>query len=408
VVVLDRARIVTETGIISDGHIAVQGETIVAVGGNGAAGEGPPPEADAVDLAGHWVLPGFVDLHNHGGGGGSYATGDQESALQAYRFHRERGTTTSIASMVTAPVAELARDVAALAELVDEGMLAGLHLEGPFLSGARCGAHDPRLLRDPRPDVLDMLLRAGRGAVRMVTLAPELDGGIAAVRHLVDAGVTAAVGHTDAAYHTARDAFAAGATVATHLFNAMRPIHHREPGPITAALEDDRVTVELINDGVHLHDAVVRTVFGAVGAHRVALITDAISAAGLPDGTFRLGPMRVRVEAGVARLADSDAIAGSTLTLDVALRRAVLDHGLSIVDVSAALSGTPARLLGMDEQVGSVRPGKRADLVVLDADLAVVGVMARGQWIGSSTGNGHPAAAGNGHPARRRPVTEHA
>lgn len=404
-VVLDRARIVTETGVISDGHIAVQGETIVAVGPNGPAGERPPPEADAVDLAGHWVLPGFVDLHNHGGGGGSYTTGDPESALRAYRFHREHGTTTSIASLVTASVADLSRDVAALAELVEDGVLAGLHLEGPFISAARCGAHDPGLLRAPDLDVLRSLLRAGRGAVRMITLAPELDGGITAIRHLAESGVIAAVGHTDAAYHTAREAFAAGATVATHLFNAMRPIHHREPGPITAALEHDRVIVELINDGVHLHDAVVRTVFGAVGPRRIALITDAISAAGLPDGSFQLGPMRVRVEDGVARLASSDAIAGSTLTLDTALRRAVLDHGLSIVDVSAALSATPARMLGLDDRIGTLRPDKRADLVVLDAGLTVVGVMARGGWVSLPT-NGHPGVFGNGRPAPPRPATE--
>ncbi|GDY31527.1 N-acetylglucosamine-6-phosphate deacetylase [Gandjariella thermophila] len=407
-VVLDRARIVTETGIINDGHIAVEGETIVAVEANGPGAAPPRLAAEAVDLAGHWVLPGFVDLHNHGGGGGSYATGDPESALRAYRFHRKRGTTTSIASLVTASVDDLARDVAALAELVDDGVLAGLHLEGPFISQARCGAHDPHLLRAPDLPVLRSLLRAGRGAVRMVTLAPELEGGITAVRHLAESGVTAAVGHTDAAYHTARDAFAAGATVATHLFNAMRPIHHREPGPITAALEHDGVIVELINDGVHLHDAVVRAVFGAVGAERVALITDAISAAGLPDGSFRLGPMRVRVSAGVARLASSDAIAGSTLTQDAALRRAVLDEGLSIVDVSAALSATPARVLGLDGEIGTVRPGKRADLVVLDADLAVVGVMARGRWITRFTGNGHAGAGGNGHRARTPPATESA
>jgi N-acetylglucosamine-6-phosphate deacetylase len=380
-VILDGVEIVTGTGVVSDGCIAVDGDTIVAVGPNAACAGPPEREGEIIHLADHWVLPGFVDLHCHGGGGGSYAVGDAESALRAHEFHRSRGTTTSMASMVTTSVERLSRDIAVMAELVEEGLLAGIHLEGPFISSARCGAHDPALLRDPDLDVLHSLVRAGRGTVRMVTLAPELEGGIDAVRYLTDGGVTAAVGHTDAEHATAGEAFDAGASVATHLFNAMRPIHHREPGPITAALERDHVTVELINDGLHLHPAIVRGVFHLVGPHRVALITDAISAAGMSDGPVDLGPMRVQVESGVARLADSGVIAGSTLTLDAALRRAVQDDGLSIVDVSTALSGAPARVLGLDDRIGTLAPGKQADLVVLDANLDVAGVMVRGQWV---------------------------
>lgn len=385
-VILDGVEIVTGTGVISGGRIAVDGDRIVAVDTKAvdttAVDTGlPESAADTINLAGHWVLPGFVDLHNHGGGGGSYTVGDPESALRAYKFHRSRGTTTSIASMVTASVDRLAQDIAVMAELVEEGVVAGIHLEGPFISRTRCGAHDPDLVRHPDLDILRSLVRVGRGAVRMVTLAPELEGGIEAVRYLTDAGVTAAVGHTNAEYATAAQAFDAGASVATHLFSAMRPIHHREPGPVAAAVERANVTVELINDGVHLHPAIVQGIFHLVGPRRVALITDAISAAGMPDGHFWLGPMQVHTQGGIARLADDGTIAGSTLTLDAALRRAVQDYGLSIVDVSTALSATPARVLGLDDRIGTLEPGKQADLVVLDATLAVVGVMVRGQWV---------------------------
>jgi N-acetylglucosamine-6-phosphate deacetylase len=214
----------------------------------------------------------------------------------------------------------------------------------------------------------------------MVTLAPELAGGIDAVRLLVDNGVIAAVGHTDADYATARRAFEAGASVATHLCNAMRPFGHREPGPVLAALEAEHVTVELINDGHHLHPAVVRWMFRRLVGARIALITDAISAAGLPDGDYPLGALRVRVTGGIATIADEGTLAGSTLTMDAVLRRAVLTDGLPIEAVSAALSGMPARVLGLADR-GSIAVGKRADLVVADENLAVVGVMAAGQWV---------------------------
>ena len=374
--ILHGAKVVTATSVVEGGDVSVEGEHIVAVGDIE-----PDERAETLDLSGHWLLPGFVDLHNHGGGGGSYAIGDQESALAAFRFHRGHGTTTSIASMVTAPVDQLAHDIAAMSELVEDGVLAGIHLEGPFISALRCGAHDPTLLREPDPAALRRLVDAGHGTVRMVTLAPELTGGIAAVRMLVDAGVIAAVGHTDADTATAMRAFDAGASVATHLFNGMRPINHREPGPVVAALQSEHVTVELINDGIHLHQSTVDMAFQSIGSRRIAFITDAISAAGLPDGEFALGSMHVRVENGAAMISGTNVLAGSTVTLDAVLRRGVQVDGLPIVDVSAALSGTPARALGLADRLGTIAAGQQADLLVLDADLTVVGVLARGRWV---------------------------
>lgn len=296
-------------------------------------------------------------------------------------FHRAHGTTTSIASTVTMALPELARAVEALSGLVQDGLLAGVHLEGPFISEARCGAHDPALLREPEAHVIDKLLERGHGTIKMVTLATELNGGLRAVRQLTDNGVIAALGHTDSSYEQARAAIEAGVTVATHLFNAMPGLHHREPGPIAAMLESETIAVELVNDGHHLHDAAVELAFQAAGHTRVSLITDAMSAAGAGDGRYQLGSLAVRVVDGVARLEDGGSIAGSTLTMDAAFRRAVLVNGISLERAAVAASGTPARVLGLDDLVGSLEVGKRADLVVLDDRLTVAGVMARGRWL---------------------------
>jgi N-acetylglucosamine-6-phosphate deacetylase len=383
VTVLVGGRVVTLDGVLDPGWIRVSDDRIAEVG-PGACG--PHADADAVTLDGRWLLPGFVDIHVHGGGGASFQSGDGDEVARVVELHRRHGATTMLASLVTAPLNAMIHGTAALAELVDDGLIAGIHVEGPFLATARCGAHDPSLLRPPDIAAVDALLTAGRGTVRMVTLAPELDGGLDAVRRLVGHGVIAAVGHTDASYPRTCEAVAAGATVATHLFNGMRGLHHREPGPVLALLEDERVTVELINDGVHLHPAVVAAVFRAAGPRRIALITDAMAAAGAGDGDYTLGGRPVVVRDGVARLAagsggsDGSSVAGSMLTLDAALRNAV-HAGLSVPVASQALSSTPARVLGLGGQLGAIAPGLAADLVVLNDDLTVHAVLHRGRPI---------------------------
>lgn len=335
----------------------------------------PPADGPRVDLGGGWLVPGFVDLHVHGGGGASFQTGNPEEAARAAAFHRRHGTTTMLASLVTAPVADLAAAVHGLADVVADGVLAGVHLEGPFLSEARCGAHEPTLLRDPAPAELGQLLAAG--PVTMVTLAPERPGGLDAVRTVVDHGALAALGHTDASYDVVRAGIDAGARVATHLFNGMRPIHHREPGPVVALLEDDRVVVELINDGVHLHPAIVRDVLRTAGADRVALVTDAIGAAGLGDGNYRLGALDVVVRDGVPLLAGGTSIAGSTLTTAAAVRNAA-HAGVPLAAAVAAAATTPARVLGLADR-GRIEVGLRADLVALDEDFGVRQVWVAGE-----------------------------
>lgn len=374
------ARVVTPGGVLDPGWIRLEGATIAEVGG------GTPGEvgADAVELAGRWVVPGFVDLHCHGGGGHSMLSADPAEIRAAASFHRAHGTTRTLASLVTAPLDELLAGLAAVRQAVhsDDGIV-GAHLEGPFLSPARAGAHDPRHLLAPDPETFDRLLDAAGGTLRVITVAPELPGGMELVRRAVDAGVVVAVGHSDADAAQANEAFEAGATHVTHLFNAMRPWHHREPGLAGAALARHDVACELINDGFHLHDATVTTAIRAAGPGRVAFVTDAIAATGTGDGVHRLGPATVRVSGGAVRLDEGGALAGSTLTMDAALRRAVRDQRTPIEDVAQACSTAPARVLGIGDRVGSITAGLAADLVVLTDPLEVEAVMVAGEWTGS-------------------------
>lgn len=378
-IVLQAARVVTPARVLAPGWLHLDGDRVVAVG------EGVPPavSGEVVDLGGVTVVPGFVDSHVHGGGGASFDTGTAAAGAGVAAAHLAHGTTSLVASLVTDTHAAMVCSVRELSLLVQDGLLVGVHLEGPWLSPRRSGAHQPGSLAEPDPASVDSLLGAGDGAVRMVTLAPELSGGTAAVRQVAAAGVVAAIGHTDATYDVARAALDAGARVGTHLFNAMRGLHHREPGPVGALLESD-AHVELIADGVHLHPAVLRTAFAAK-PERCVLVTDAMAGAAAADGDYRLGPMAIEVRDGVARLADRGsgrgAIAGSTLTMDAAVRYAVREAALPLLDVVHAASTAPAAVLGLDD-VGALEAGRRADLVVLSADLEVVRVMRAGAWIG--------------------------
>jgi N-acetylglucosamine-6-phosphate deacetylase len=378
-VILSGGRIVAENGPF-DGWLRIADADIAQLG-PGEPTQPPVPDEEQIELAGRWIVPGFVDIHVHGGGGASYGSGDAADALRSLEFHRGHGTTTTLASVVTAPLDDMVRATAMLADLADDGLLAGVHLEGPFLSSSRRGAQDPAHLLEPDRAALARLLDAGRGHVRVVTFAPELPGALDLLTGILDSGAVAAVGHTDASYREAMQAFDTGARLATHLFNGMRPLHSREGGAIAAALNHPDVVVEIINDGVHIDPAVVALV-ARLANERLALVTDAMAAAGAGDGVYPLGRMSVRVEHGVAMLADGSSIAGSTLTMDGALRRAVHDVGLTIQDAVAAVSTTPARVLGLENRIGALAVGKVADLVVLDDDLQVVAVMHRGQWLG--------------------------
>ncbi|SCF35723.1 N-acetylglucosamine-6-phosphate deacetylase [Micromonospora mirobrigensis] len=361
-------KVVTPTGVVRQGCVELTGDRITAVAEYPSVRDG------------HWIVPGFVDMHTHGGGGHTFTTGDAESARRAAEFHLAHGTTSLLASLVSSPFELMRQATSAFAPLVREGVLAGVHFEGPYLSAARCGAQNPEFLRDPSTEELSELVELGGGAVRMVTLAPERDGAQEAIKLLTAHRVVAAVGHTDATYDQTRAAVAAGASVATHLFNGMRPLHHREPGPVVALLEAPNVVCELVADGVHLHDGMLTFATSTAGPDRAALITDAMAAAGMPDGEYELGGQAVAVADGVARLARDGAIAGSTLTMDAALRHAVA-AGIPMPDAVRMVATTPARAIGLGDRVGALQVGLRADLVVLDDDLNVVRVMRGGAWV---------------------------
>jgi N-acetylglucosamine-6-phosphate deacetylase len=382
---LTGGRVVTPRGVLSPGWIRLAGNLIDAVG-TGGPPERLAPERPAVDLRGQWVLPGFLDMHVHGGGGASFTEGTEDDARKAAEFHRAQGTTSMLASLVTAPLAELEARAALLAGLADEGVIDGLHLEGPFLSPARRGAQDPRHMITPDVAVFERLHAATRGHLRVITLAPELPGALAVIQAATRVGVIVAIGHTDATADVTVAAIDAGATHATHLFNGMRPPHHREPGAAGALLDRSEVTCEVIADGVHLHDIVVRLAARAAGPGRLVLVSDAMAAAGMPDGRYQLGSMRVTVAGGVARLQeDRAAIAGSTATLADVVRHAIA-AGLPVPDVAAAASTTPARVLGLAGRTGALSPGLAADLVVCDDDFRPRAVMRQGQWLAGPAG----------------------
>jgi N-acetylglucosamine-6-phosphate deacetylase len=373
--VITGGRVAVPNRVLDDGWVAIAGGVIADVG------TGMPPEGSHVDVDGALVVPGFVDTHCHGGGGGSFSSGDPDELMRAVRAHRRHGTTTMLASLVSDPIRELCDQMSALHELIEDGEIAGIHLEGPFISNARCGAHDPAALLEPDTATLNALLGQGRGAVRMVTLAPELLGGVKAVRQLTESGVIAALGHTDGVEEQIRPAIDAGASVATHLFNGMRPLHHREPGPIGAMLDDERITVELICDLVHIHPTVLRLAAKCAGQARTVLVTDAMSATDAADGSYRLGRLEVDVTDGVATLAENGSLAGSTLTMDTAFRNLVCGVRLDVLDAVRATSGKPAELLGIADRTGSLRAGLAADLVVLDDGLRPVKVLRQGKWV---------------------------
>ena len=365
----ERVLLPDEAGLVP-GWVEVSGEQLVGTG------RGEPPRAPDEVVTGV-LAPGYVDVHSHGGGGASFVTEDPDQARVAIAAHRRLGTTSMVASLVTGALPDLHRQVAMLAGLVEDGDLLGVHLEGPWLAEKYKGAHPPQLLRDPDPGDVAALLDTGRGTVRMVTIAPERPGALDSIRLMTERGCLAAVGHTDADYETTRAAIAAGAGGATHLFNAMPGLKHRAPGPVLALWEDPQVVLELVMDGVHVRPELVAWVM-ATAPGRVALVTDAMAAAGGEDGDYVLGELAVEVRGGVARLAGKDTIAGSTLTLDRAVRNAVA-AGVELADALRAATSVPADYLGLTG-VGRLAAGKRADLIVLDPGLHVTRVMWRGRW----------------------------
>ena len=371
--VFEHARKLDAHGEVDDFWMLVDGDTIAATG-HGAA----PPADSRVNVGGHWLVPGFIDLHCHGAGGHSFDEG-AEAISCALAVHRAHGTTRSVISLVANPLSSLKGSLETIAELVaSDPLVLGAHLEGPFLEETHRGAHNRDFLREPLPSDVAELLRAAHGTLRQITLAPDLPNALEAIEVLVEAGVTVAVGHTNATFEQTKLAFASGARLLTHAFNAMPGIHHRAPGPVIAAFEDDRVVIEVILDGLHVHPEVVRLAFDSAPG-RVALVTDAMAAAGSTDGDYQLGSLAVTVADGKAVLRGTDTIAGSTLTLDRALQLALSTVELTPREAIEALTLTPARALGLDATLGLLAPGFAADAVILDHGWNVTEVWGAGK-----------------------------
>jgi N-acetylglucosamine-6-phosphate deacetylase len=394
-VVLCADAVFTPVERVVDGWVHVRGTRIAAVG----SGRVPETAATIVRLpAGACLAPGFIDLHVHGGGGAQVGP-DPAAVHDVACFHARHGTTGLLATTVPAPEATLIETVRAVAAVArrpyaEAAQVLGCHLEGPFVSTARPGALDVRHLRAPDPGELARLLDAGGGSVQMIVVAPELPGALELIAAAANEGVIVSVGHTDATYDEATAGFDCGARAATHLFNGMRPLHHREPGPAGAALAAPRVTAEIIADGIHVHPATLRIAHATKGAARLALVTDAMQAAGLADGDYRLGEQTVTVTHGEARTA-AGSLAGSTLTMDRAVRLCVEEAGIALGDALRMASTTPAALLGIGEVAGRIAPGADADLVVLDEGLSAIGTMVGGRWAFCDAAlDARPVAAG--------------
>ncbi|MBD0382744.1 N-acetylglucosamine-6-phosphate deacetylase [Paenibacillus sedimenti] len=383
---ISNARIVTEQGIIENGLIRVT-DGVIAYVGNAASVNSESAHADAVhiDAEGKWLLPGFIDVHVHGGYGADFMDSNPEILDTITRFHARNGTTGMLATTMTATREDIDRVLGEVHSYMSKEMpyaeLLGVHLEGPFISPKWAGAQDPRLMLPPQLEWLEDWHERYPQLVRQLTLAPEREGGLEMIAWLRDRGIVAACGHTDASYADMQSAVAEGLSHAVHTFNAMKGLHHREPGTVGTVLTDARVSGEVIADGHHVHPAVIRLLTMVKQPHGLLLITDAMSAAGLGDGQYELGGQAVTVQSGVARLTEGGSLAGSTLTMIEAFRFMVREVGVSVEESSRYASGNPARLLRLDATHGSIAQGKRADLLLISAGLELERVWVQGREI---------------------------
>jgi N-acetylglucosamine-6-phosphate deacetylase len=367
---------------IQDAGILIRDGVIEAIGPR--EGMSLPLGAEELQAARHTAIPGFVDVHIHGAGGHDVMEGTDEALAGVARTLARHGTTSFLATTVTASPDDICRSVEGIARYMSvqyetdqaRAEVLGVHFEGPFISSARRGVHPKEWVQLPSAELLERFLRAASGNARILTIAPELLGAVPCIEAARNAGLVVAMGHTDATYEQARAAIARGVHHAVHVYNAMRPFSHRDSGVIGAVLTTPDVTAELIADGVHVEEAAMRILLQAKGAGCVILVSDGISATGMPDGKYKLGKFEVTVSDGVCRNTEGK-LAGSTLTLDRALRN-VVGMGFPLSDAVRMLTSNPAKLLGLEFKKGALRVGADADIVLLDRDLQVTNVWARG------------------------------
>ena len=381
-ILLHTSRALTSTTEITDAGILIRDGVIEAIGPR--QDMTVPSGATEVTATDQTAIPGFIDVHIHGAGGHDVMEGTAEAMSTVAKTLARHGTTSFVATTVTASPDDTCRSVEGIAHYITRQFEAlqtkaevlGIHYEGPFINKARRGVHPAEWVQLPSAELLQRLLQAAAGNARILTIAPELLGAAPCMHAARDAGVVVAMGHTDATYEQARAGIAHGARHAVHVYNAMRPFSHRDSGVIGAVLTSPEVTAELIADGVHVEEAAMRLLLQAKGPSCVILISDGLSATGMPDGKYMLGGFEVTVTGGVCRNAEGK-LAGSTLTLDRALRN-VVALGVPLQDAVRMLTANPAKLLGIEFKKGALRTGADADIVLLDENLQVSNVWTRG------------------------------
>ncbi|HEX6971109.1 MAG TPA: N-acetylglucosamine-6-phosphate deacetylase [Limnochordia bacterium] len=352
--------------------------------------------AEELDAREGYIVPGFIDLHVHGGGGKDTMDATLEALAQMAAAHAARGTTGFLATTMTAPQEALVAAARAVAAAISHppaewrgAQLLGLHLEGPYINPEKKGAQNAAFMRPPDREELDALLAILGSSFRRITLAPELPGAADIIPWLVERGVGVSLGHTAATFEETLAAVDLGARYATHTFNAMSGLHHRQPGVVGAVMAEPRLTAELINDGVHVHPGAAKALIRAKGFANVTLVTDAIRAMGLPDGTYELGGLEVRSAGGAVRLPDGT-LAGSVLDMGTAVKNAVQSLGVPLAEAVRMASGNPARAAGVAHRKGQLAVGYDADVVVLDAALAVSATVIGGVRIEPKEGAERP------------------
>ena len=376
------AKALTPKGEIPDAAILIRDGEIETVGPRSDVTlPGGAEEILAIDSI---AVPGFIDVHIHGAGGRDVMEGSGEALSAITKKVAKFGTTSLLATTVTAGADDTCRAVAGVSKYITtqhetsepRAEILGIHFEGPFLSKERRGAQPAQFLQLPSAEYLERLLRAASGNARILTIAPELFGAMPCIDAARSLGMVVSIGHTDATYEQARVAVAHGAHHATHVYNGMRPFTHRDPGVIGAVLTTPELTAELIADGVHVDEVAMKVLLQAKGAGGIVLISDGISATGMPDGSYMLGDQEVAVSGGICRTADGK-LAGSTLTLDRSLRN-VVRLGVPLADTVRMLTLNPATVLGIEFKKGVLRTGADADIVLLNEALEVTQVWARG------------------------------
>lgn len=385
------ARILTPDGWIENGSLLIKNGTITQISTSETNVEDDSEGLERVDACGGLLLPGFIDIHVHGGGGYDAMLGNVDQIQGMCRFHASNGTTSLLATTLTATHEEIIAALECAAQSMkierepDGANLLGVHLEGPFLNAARCGAQNPADLREPSIEEFDAFWSASQGTIKLMTIAPELNHAEEVIRHAVHKGVVISLGHTDADFETMQRATEWGASQVTHLFNGMKPLHHREPGAAGGSLMLDQLAVEVICDGIHVHPSLIKWAFDIKPEGKVLLITDSMCAAGCPDGEYVLGKLPVIMKQGKVYLKQEDGteggLAGSSLTMIEALANAVKFTGMDVADLVPALTIHPATQIGVHDSKGTIELGKDADLIIVNEHFKVLQTFVQGHQV---------------------------